>query len=415
MKKILFLTIMISLAGSWQPAAQATKFINTQSPGFEADSIYEDDVFLSAFNAKFESKVVGDLFAFCYTIVQSDSVVGNFMAFAYKITNFGPVTGSYRGFGREVSCNSDIGRNLLLFGQAIDVGTQAHIKRNADLKGENVLFVGIVDGTLSINARQAVISGSIGGDLNFDGDSLIINPNTTIAGNINYTSPNRINIGQGAVINGQVEWKKETKEKPEQEEKSVWHSLTRLLSLRGYAIYTIVLWILIFIASIIPIPGLLVSIILWFVLLVSGNILIAIYKSRAMASEAVLNDKFFPSMGLGFMIFIIAPIVTFVLFMTVLASPLALMLFMVFGMAIFAGGIYSGLFIGRKICRMMGSSGANTPGFLCFTIGTTLMMIVSLIPVLGYLVVFLLLLAGLGAVVQSFRKNTTSENQVISQ
>jgi len=411
MKKTTLWFILILIMGLAQQPVSASIFLNTKSPGFEADTIYSDDVFLSGFQVKFDSKVYGDLFSFCYEMVQNDSVVGNYMAFAYSVKNLGSVTGSYRAFGREVSSNGEIGRNLLLCGQSIDVGTQAHVVRSADLMGENVLFLGTVDSNVSISAKHAVVSGKIGGNLNFKGDSLIINPNTYIGGNISYSSPNRVNIGQGAVINGQVDWKKAEVEIPQEKEKEkgFWTSMTWLVSLRGYAIYAMVLWILVFIVSILPIPSWLVSIILWFVLVVSGNILIAIYKSRAMATEAVLSEKLFPSMGLGFIIFFMTPIVTLILFMTVLASPLAIILMMLFGIAIFSGGIYAGLYIGRRICGLFGSGGTNTPGFLCFTVGTTVLMIVSLIPIVGYIALLVMLMAGMGAVVQSFRQKSNND------
>jgi hypothetical protein len=416
MKKATVYLILLLIMGLAQQPVSASKFLNPKSPGYEADAVYDDDVFLSAFQAKFDSKVYGDLFSFCYEMVQSDSVIGNFMAFAYSVQNLGPVTGSYRAFGREVSCNGEIGRNLLLFGQTVDIGPQAHVVRNADLAGENIMFLGAVDGTVSINAKNAVVSGKIGGDLDFRGDSLTINPNTVIGGNLKYTSPNRVSIGQGAVITGQVDWKKEDTIKPEEkkDEGNFWTAITWIISLRGYVIFSMFLWVFILVASLLPFPSVLVSIIFWFALLVSGNILIAIYKSRARATERILRERFFPSMGLGFIIFFMAPIVVVILFMTVLASPLGMILLMLFGIAIFAGGIYAGLFIGRRLCGMFGTGGANTPGYLCFTIGTTLLMIISLLPVLGYLVIVLMLMAGLGGLVQSF-KTQVQEKAITSE
>ena len=404
MKRMAFYLILIMVFSAAYQSAVATKFLNSKSPGFEIDTVYDDDVFISAFKIKFDSKINGDLFSFSYEMVQTDTVAGNFMAFANSVQNLGAVTGSYRAFARSMSCNGAIGRNLLLFGQEISVGPQAHVGRGADLFGENIICQGTIDGDLSISAKNAVVSGIIGGNLTFNGDSLTINPNTTIAGNLNYSSPNRASIGEGSAISGEVTWKRDEEQKPEKEEGNAWTTLTWLISVRGYIIFSSVLWLIILILSIIPVPWWLISIFLWFTLAVSGNILIVLNKRRAWATEKILKDRLFPSMGLGFIIFFLVPVVTLILFMTAVAAPLAMILIMLFGIAMFIGGIYASLFFGRLLCKMMGAGSANAPGNLCFTIGMTIMVVLSFIPVLGYIIMMIILMTGLGALIQSYTR-----------
>jgi hypothetical protein len=75
---------------------------------------------------------------------------------------------------------------------------------------------------------------------------------------------------------------------------------------------------------------------------------------------------------------------------------------MLFGIAIFAGGIYASLHLGRRVCGIFGSSSGNTPGYLCFTIGMTILLALSFIPVLGYIIILAALMAGLGSLAQTF-------------
>lgn len=399
-------------------SAWGTKFVNFEKDASQIDTIYSDDIFISGFKIKFDSRVYGDLFAFCYEIVQSDTVDGNFMAFAQEVQNLGPVTGSFRAFARKVSCNTEIGRNLLIGGQDINIGPGARILRDADLWGEIVVFQGGTDGDLKIKSHTAVISGVVGGALYFEGDSLTINPNTVINGDLNYNSPSRATISDAVTINGEVNWKKtEESKSAKDDDGGFWAILTWIASVKGYLIWNIFSSLLVLIFILIPFPVWLVLITFWFILVAAGNLTLLITKARAYATEAVLGNRLFPSMGLGFIIFFLTPIVAIVLFFTLLLAPLAMVLSMLFGIAVFAGGIYISLYVGRRICLLFGQGAKNTPGFLCYTIGMSVLLILSLIPILGYLIILVSLLTGVGALVQTFwrpksRPNTVAEATV---
>ncbi len=383
----------------------ATTFLSTKSPSFEVDTVYNDDVFISGARIKFNSKVIGDLFSLSYEMVQTDTVTGNFMALAYSVQNLGPVLGSYRVCARNMSCNADVGRNVLLYGQEINVGPASHIGRDANLAGGSVVFQGDCAGNLFVSAQAAVISGRVGGNLNFQGDSLTINPNTVIEGNVDYNSPSRAMIAPGAVVNGQVTWKKSETEKPQENRQgNFWTALTWIISLRGYFIISTIFSVVIIALSLIPFPGWVVLIFLWIILAVSGNVLILLTKSKAIATEKILESRLFPSMGLGFIIFFITPVVAMILFFTILAAPLAPLLLMLFGIAAFAGAIFSSLFVGRSICGLFGQGAANTPGYLCYTIGMTIIVALSFIPIAGYILVLMAVMAGLGGLVQTYQK-----------
>jgi hypothetical protein len=411
-KTVLALAICCAL----QPA-RATTFLNTKSPSFEVDTLYEDDVFITGARIKFDSRVYGDLFSFSYEMVQTDSVTGNFMAMGYSVQNLAPVAGSFRGIARSISCNADIGRNVLLLGQEINVGPGSHIGRDADLAGASVIFQGDIARNLTINAQLAVISGHVGGNLEFKGDSLTIDPNTVIDGDLNYSSSSRATIGSGSVITGKINWKKAETEKPKEKSKgNFWTALTWIISLRGYFIISTLMSVAIIVLTLIPFPGFILLIFLWFILAVSGNVMILLARHKALATTKILDARFFPSMGLGFILFFLTPIMAIILFFTLLAAPLAPLILMLFGVATFCGGIFASLFLGRRICRLFRPGAESTPGYLCYTIGLTVILTLSFIPIAGYILVLLALMTGLGGLVQTYAKikiETTSEEPVV--
>jgi hypothetical protein len=411
----LTLAALVVLCLAFEPAL-ATKFINFEKEASQVDTVYNDDVFLTGFKVKFDSKVYGDLTCLmAYEIVQTDTIFGNFTAFAQSLQNLEPVQGSFRVFGRRISCNSHVGRFLLLFGQEINIGPDAHIMRDADLWGENIAFQGSVDGDLKIRAHSAVVSGNIMGNLDFQGDSLTINPNTTINGNINYDSPTRANISDAATVNGQVNWQKSEEKPSEKSEKhGFWSTLTWIASVKGYLVWSILSSSLILIFILIPFPAWLTSITFWFILLTAGNLMILFAKPTAHLAESIIEKRLFPSMGLGFIIFMIVPVISIVFFFTILLAPLAMTLTMLFGVAVFVGGVYICLHIGRRICSLFSKGAKGTPGYLCYSIGMSVLLLLSLIPILGYLITFVALLTGVGAIAQALWKpRPESEAQAI--
>ena len=213
-------------------------------------------------------------------------------------------------------------------------------------------------------------------------------------------------ITSGSVIKGNINWKKAETEQPKEKKKdNFWTTLTWIISLRGYFIISSFLSIAIIVLTLIPFPSWVILIVLWFVLAVSGNVLILITRSRAMATIKVLDVRLFPSMGLGFIIFFLTPIVAMILFFTVLAAPLSPLIIMLLGVATFTGGIFASLYLGRRICRIFSSAAESTPGYLCYTIGMTAILLLSFIPILGYILVLLSFMTGLGGLVQTFGKN----------
>ncbi len=402
MSRLVANIVLILVLGSAVDPALATRFLNYKNPS-EIDTIYNDDVFISGARLKFGSRVNGDLFSISYEMVQADTITGNFMPVSISIQNLGPILGSYRAVAWNLSCNADVGRNLLILAHDVNIGPASHIGRNADIASSIVVFQGDVQGDMHIRARSAMISGRVGGNLYFGGDSLTINPNTVVVGDINYNSPIRATIAPGSSIAGKINWQ-QTEPVKQKQGKGPGLIPTWIVSLRGYFILSTIISAVVIGVTFLKLPGWLALLFLWLIMAVSGNIVLLICKSRANSTVNILEIRFFPSMGLGFIAFLLTPILALVLLFTVLAAPFAPILIMLFGIAMFAGGIFASLYVGRRICALFNPSSAGTPGYLCYTVGMTLILLLSIIPIIGYLLVLITLMTGLGGLAQTYRK-----------
>ncbi len=372
----------------------ATLFLNPDKPDFEADSAYYDDVLLSGGTIKLNSYIEGDLIGFCYEMVQSGSVDGNFNVFCYSVQVLGPVKGSLRSFARLVSCNVPVGRNFIAFAQEINIGPDAVIGRDANIYGGTVTIEGEIKGNLVVEAGRAELTGTVSDCFCFEGRELVLGPNAVIGGDLSYESPEKVQIPSSAKIAGEVKWTPtEARDKKEPALVSIAKVFSWLIPHRAYFLGLTFISLLFFIGSAIPFPTGLAMFILWFTLLVSGNLLLLFTGGLSSRTEKVLREKTLPSIGLGFAIMLLTPIVSLILLLTIFFGGMVVLLY---GVACFVGAVYASLFIGRRICILLNIGSESSKGYGCYSLGVVLLVALSYIPVIGYLLSLLVVMMGLG-------------------
>ncbi|UCC79693.1 MAG: polymer-forming cytoskeletal protein, partial [Candidatus Zixiibacteriota bacterium] len=350
MRKILNIGLCIVILSLIPVSVSATKFISIKGEGYLADTVYNDDLFITGNKIKMESRIDGDLFAFCQEIVHSDTVLGSFNSFSFNAQVLGPVEQSYRGWGYSINCNAPIGRNILVFGNEITIGPQAQIVQDGDIFCSKLIFQGDLDGNLKIEANYAEISGHVGGNIEFKDGHLKIGPEAVIDGDLYYRSPWKAEISNSANIRGEINW-----EETETRDEDIGTSITfgKLLawtfSVRGYLLLLSTVSLISLVFSVIPFPPFLIIILYSVIFLISGNILILLTKDKMRMTLTTIADKFLPSLGLGFVIFFVVPVVSLVILFTLVGAPLGMALLFVFGVALFAGIVYAATFLGWKV------------------------------------------------------------------
>jgi hypothetical protein len=107
-----------------------------------------------------------------------------------------------------------------------------------------------------------------------------------------------------------------------------------------------------------------------------------------------LREQPWKSFGVGFVALVVIPVVGIILFSLVLTTPLALILTAAFFILLYWARIFAISRIGEAILRRLRA----TPGrYSAFLLGLILYYLLAIIPVIGWLVVFFVVLFGLGA------------------
>lgn len=132
------------------PAASAYDGRSGESVAIGRDDVIDDDLFISGGSVVVDGVVNGDLFVAGQTVVVNGSVAGNLLA-----------------VGSSVTINGEVGHAVFAAAAAVTFGPNARIKHNAYTGGAGVESQAgsQIDGSLFIGAGQALVSGQIGKDL----------------------------------------------------------------------------------------------------------------------------------------------------------------------------------------------------------------------------------------------------------
>ena len=290
------------------------------------------------------------------TVVKGgETIEGGLSAFGANIEIDGTVDGGLEAFGANIIVSGNNQGDLKFFGS------------NVILSGE---FLDIVKGL----AANLIISGVFENDLEVRAARITIAPTAVIKGDLAYSTA-LFERKEGSRIFGKVV-------QLESEEGKTWmrnkHPQENERDYLGKGLF----WILSTIAFIIA--GLFVHYIL------------------PIPTETIVStiaDSFWKSLGIGLIFLIVAPLCIMISFATAIGIPAALISAFLYLMMIYISRVYMGLWVGRKLLGIFRKS-FMLSFFWPFVVGIIIIGILLLIPIVGWLLRFFLLLIGLGALWQ---------------
>ncbi|MCW3993812.1 MAG: hypothetical protein NWE85_04520 [Candidatus Bathyarchaeota archaeon] len=290
------------------------------------------------------------------TIVkEEEKIEGGLSAFGANIEIAGTVKGGLEAFGA----------NIIVTGK--NQGDLEFVGANVILSGE---FLDIVKGT----SANLTISGIFEDDLEVRAARITIAPTAVIKGDLAYSTA-LFERKEGSRIMGKVV-------KLETEEGKAWARNKGQHEKGPDYLAKSLFWIISTIALIIV--GLLV------------NYFLPKQTEEIVSTIAVSIWK---SLGIGLIFLIVAPLCIIISLFTAIGIPAGIISAFLYIIMIYISRVYVGLWIGRKLFGNFKES-FTAFFFWPFVAGTIIIGILFLIPVIGWLLRFFLLLIGLGAMWQ---------------
>jgi len=285
-------------------------------------------------------------------------IQGDVMAAGGSVNIRGEILDDVRTVGGEINIDANIGDDLVAAGGAIRVSSATSTGGDAWLAGGDVHMAGTINKGLSIAAGNIRLSGTIHGDVKLEGEQIHILEGALIEGSLYYKSPNEAKIHPAAKITGKITY--------EQVEWGHPH--------RAFGIFFSL------------------------TMIVAGIVLFRLFPGFTMSAVGRISADPWKSLGVGFALLVATPIAAALLMGIVLGVWIGLSILAFYFVALIIGLLISVFFLGDWGARRLHQDVATTGRRLVsVSIAIVLLGLIQLIPVIGCLLTFALLLFGLGA------------------
>jgi len=275
------------------------------------------------------------------TVIIHGTVDGDVSVAAGTLLIDGVVHGNVQAGSGAVTIDGRVDGNVVVGAGTLDVG------RNA-----------VIGGTLNGGAGSATIAGTVDGDATLGTGTLVLQPTATFGGNLRY---NGALTDNGATVQG---------------------DLVRDTSLGAVNL-----------GPIVGVGRFLFTVYGFLVNLVLGAILLLAFPagSRRLADDIESRPVRAGLYGLAVVIGV--PILLLVLVVTIIGIPLAIVGAILFGLTVWVASVYGRYAVGEWL---VGYTDVDNR-WLALLVGLVVVGLVALVPILGGVVEFLVLLLGLGA------------------
>lgn len=323
----------------------------------------QEDLYTAGGQLRIETEVRGDLLAAGGTIVVLAPVAGDAMLAGGTVDLRAPVADDLRAAGGSVSLGSAVGDDAVLAGARVHIEPKASVSGRAWLAGGEVSIDGRVAGELRAAGSRVVLAGTVGGDAELAGETIELQPGAHVAGNLVYRSPREARIPTEARVDGEI----------------------RRLSFEPPAV-----------APAARTGGWLVGLA---ALAVAGIVLYLVFPQFALAAARTLGTTPWRALALGFATLAAVPVLVLLLLVSVVGIPLALALLAAYLIMLLAGFLTGMLYLGDVGIRRLAPGRAQSRLAIVAALVAALVVLwlVRLIPLLGGIVTFLVLLFGTGA------------------
>lgn len=316
-----------------------------------------DDILARGSEPSVPDSIPGDAILAGGDVHFSGSTGGDYLGAGGQQTIGGRIHGSLRAAGGEIHLTGLVDRNATVAGGHVELDSTAAISRNVYLVGGSVRVNGAVQGGLLVAGGNVFLDGPVGRDVEISAGELRLGPRAQIAGNLRYRVPSsKVRIDPAARVVG---------------------TTTALPVRRGPGTLR-VLWTLGF--------------------LLVGTVFVALLPRFAGDAAEILPLR--PGgaalFGLGWLILV--PIGICIALITIIGIPLGLLVLSIYGILLYLGRVAVALWAGRLI---LGSrAGVGRQGLILnFLVGGLLLIVLGIVPLVGWVVTSVATVLGIGALV----------------
>ena len=344
------------------------------------------DAFRVGGHVNLTDPVQGDAFLAGGQVSTANEIGSDLIVAAGEVSVGGSVGDDLYAAGGNVKVDAIVHGSARVGGGDVTFGPATVVAGSTTITGGRIDFQGNSHGLLRMTGGSVAMSGQAHGDVEVRAEELTILPGTQVAGRLVYHGPVPPDVPDGVLIAGGIEFHPGDSGDYLNDESSTIteHSTGWFGSL------------------------------VWFAgVFAMGALFLALLPGMSSRASMLIGIDPWKSLGVGLGVLVFLPIVMAMLAITLVGIPLALLLLLVYLVLMFLGWIVGASFLGQKALALApGDHGAGTGWrMLALLVALAALTVVGRVPVIGSVVGFLVLIAGMGALVSqgwSSRDTATS-------
>ena len=339
----------------------AAEFRSGDQPSVRQEEKITNDVYMAGGSVTSAGLVDGDLISGGGTVVISGNVSGDVFAGGGNVNIISNIGDDVRAGGGTVIISGKVEGDLIVGGGQINIGGSG-IGGDAILGGGSIRIDAPIAGDVKIGGGTVYINSSIGGNVKIEADEVKLGSSAVISGNLTYKAKTELIKEEGAVIKGEVKFE------------------PRVASKGAFlAIFS--------------------AFLLWkfFALLACALLIGMIFRRYSAEIVALAAERPLYEVGRGIVVMIVMPIASILLLVTLVGIPFGVVGLIGFIAIMLFAWIIAPIILGSVVYKYF-SKKALEVSWKTILLGVFLYTILGLIPFVGCLAQFLLVLGALGVI-----------------
>jgi cytoskeletal protein CcmA (bactofilin family) len=283
----------------------------------------------------------------------------------------GRVNDDIRVVGGDINVADGAGGDVAAMGGTVRLLSGSAVEGDVLVGSGNVTVDGTVNGTVRAWGGRIQISGTVRNGINATStETIVIGRGAVIDGDVVYRSPKTIVVENGAQVRGKVV----RESAPEAIQKGFWQNVKDFLAA--------------------------LSLIKLLALLGAGLLGVWIFGagSRALLTRTVARP--WRSLAVGFVALVVVPALVTVLMFTLVGIIVGLFILMLYFLFVLAAYVYAGILLGAWLFQVYSREKVLRADWTSVLAGIVLLYVIGFIPIIGWLIGFVLLLMTLGGMVE---------------
>ncbi len=369
MKRLLSITLLAILVSPF--AALAAEFKAGEQYTLRKGETVNQNLYAAGGSVTVEGDVKGDLLVAGGMVIVTGSVAKDLMAAGGNLNLAGSVGEDLRVAGGTVTISGTINGELVVTGGQVQILSGAIINGDVLALGGQLTIDGAVKGKIRAFGGKISVDGTIAGGIDATAnEELRIGSHANIKNGIAYKSPKEAVIEQGSTIAGDVAFTKAT-----------WGA-KRDTSKRSGLYAFLGIWL-----------------ILKLLMALTAGLVLFFLAPRA-SHEVVKNAfiGFWGAVARGFIILVVFPPAIILSLITVIGIPIGVVATFGYINLIIVSSVFAGILFGSFLIKHIFRKGEYGLSWKTVVAGIVALALVTLVPIVGWIICFVFFLASLGTV-----------------